>query len=210
MSGPTAQLRELKVPNAYEFVPTQHADERGVFLEAFRQDAVEEAVGHPLSLAQANCSVSRRGTLRGVHFAAVPPGQGKYVTCVRGAGLDVVVDLRVGSPAFGSWDMVRLDDVERRAVYAAEGLGHAFVALTDDTTIVYLCSEGYAPGREHAVNPMDPELGIAWPVDVEPLLSAKDSAAPSLADAGQSGVLPTYEECLLLYARLAGGTSPTP
>ncbi|MCZ9337371.1 dTDP-4-dehydrorhamnose 3,5-epimerase, partial [Streptomyces sp. TRM76130] len=96
-----------------------------------------EATGYDLSLAQANCSVSRRGVLRGVHFSEVPPGQAKYVTCVRGAVLDVVVDLRTGSPGFGRWEAVRLDDDTRHAVFLAEGLGHAFMALSDDATVVY-------------------------------------------------------------------------
>ena len=97
---------------------------------------------------------------------------------MRGAVLDVVVDLRVGSPTFGRWEGVRLDDVDRRAVYVAEGLGHGFCALTDDATLTYLCSEPPTtrPG-EHAVHPLDPELGIEWPADA-PLLSARDDAAP--------------------------------
>lgn len=205
---PSLAVRELAVPHALELVPTQHTDPRGVFLEWFRQDALEHAIGHPLALVQANSSVSRRGTLRGVHFADVPPGQGKYVTCVRGAGMDVVVDLRVGSPTFGTWDVVHLDDVERRAVYIPEGLGHAFLALDDDTTILYLCSEAYAPGREHAVNPLDPDLAITWPPDVAPLLSEKDAGAPGLTQARDSGLLPSYAECLQLYDRLAAGPRP--
>ena len=115
------------------------------------------------TLAQANCSVSAAGVLRGIHFSDVPPGQAKYVTCVRGAALDVVVDIRVGSPTFGQWDSVLLDDVDRRQIYLAEGLGHAFMSLADDTTVVYLCSTGYAPGREHGVHPLDPAIGIEWP-----------------------------------------------
>ena len=101
--------------------------------------------------------------MRGIHYADVPPSQAKYVTCVRGAVLDVIVDIRVGSPAFGRYDAVRLDDDERAAVYLSEGLGHAFVALTDDATVVYLCSEVYSPTREHGITPPDPDLGIEWP-----------------------------------------------
>ena len=106
--------------------------------------------------------MSRRGVIRGIHFADVPPGQAKYVTCVRGAILDVVVDLRAGSPTFGQWVAVRLDE-RRRAVFLAEGLGHAFMALSDQATVLYLCSTPYAPGREHGVHPLDPEIGIDWP-----------------------------------------------
>ena len=150
------KIRELEVPDAYAVTTTQHRDDRGAFLEWYRFEPLEEAVGHPLRLAQANCSVSRRGTVRGIHYADVPPSQAKYVTCVRGAVLDVVIDLRVGSPAFGRYDAVRLDDDERAAVYLAEGLGHAFVALTDDATVVYLCNEVYSPtarARDHAGRP---------------------------------------------------------
>lgn len=107
-------------------------------------------MGHRLDLVQANCSVSSRGTLRGVHFADVPPSQAKYVKCVRGAVLDVIVDIRVGSPTFGQWEGVRLDDDQHHAVYLSEGLGHAFMALTDDATVVYLCSAGYSPGASTA------------------------------------------------------------
>jgi len=196
------ELRELSIPHAWEITPKQHADERGVFLEWYRFERLAEVAGHPLRLAQANCSVSRRGVLRGVHFAQVPPSQAKYVTCLRGAVLDVVVDIRVGSPAYGRSEAVLLDDLDRRAVYLAEGLGHAFIALSDDATVSYLCSEPYSPSREHAVNPLDPELAIAWPQDVEPLLSPKDAAAPTLAEAREKGLLPSYEQCVAFYATL--------
>jgi len=195
-------VAELQVPDAFVFTPRQHPDGRGVFLEYFKREILTQAVGHPLSLAQANCSVSSRETLRGLHFAQVPPGQAKYVTCVTGAGLDVVVDLRVGSPTFGRWDSVVLDDTDRRAVYVAEGLGHAFLALSDQATLLYLCSEGYDPVREHGVHPLDPALGIAWPDDVTPLLSPKDAAAPTVAQARAAGLLPTYAECQTHYAAL--------
>ncbi|NHC16307.1 dTDP-4-dehydrorhamnose 3,5-epimerase [Motilibacter deserti] len=196
-------IRELKVPDAYEITPVQHKDDRGVFLEWFREARFVEAVGHPLDLRQANCSVSSRGTLRGIHFADVPPSQAKYVTCLRGAVLDVVVDIRTGSPAFGTWDSVRLDDVDRRAIYLSEGLGHAFVALTDDATVAYLCSEGYSPTREHGISPLDPDLAIKWPAEAgEPLLSPKDLAAPTLREAEASGLLPSYAACKEFYASL--------
>ncbi|MCW2941153.1 MAG: dTDP-4-dehydrorhamnose 3,5-epimerase, partial [Actinomycetia bacterium] len=147
-------------------------------------------------------SVSARGVLRGIHFADVPPGQAKYVTCVAGAILDVAVDLRVGSPTFGAWEAVRLDDVSRKGLYLAEGLGHAFLALTDQATVVYLCSEPYNPTGEHGVNPLDPEIGIAWPAGIEPLLSPKDAAAPTLAQAREAGLLPDYEQCTKFYRNL--------
>ncbi len=204
------QVDELKVPGAWSFTPRQFADPRGVFLEWFKAGVLEEAVGHPLTVKQANHSVSARGTLRGVHFAEVPPGQAKYVYCTRGAVLDVVVDVRVGSPTFGVSDAVRLDDQDRRGVYLAEGLGHAFLALTDDANVTYLCSEPYAPGREHGVHPLDPALDLPWAggaMDgVEALLSEKDAAAPTLAEAQESGLLPDYAQCQAFYASLRGGS----
>jgi dTDP-4-dehydrorhamnose 3,5-epimerase len=109
------------------------------------------------------------------------------------------VDIRVGSPTFGAWEAVRLDEVNRRSLFIAEGLGHGFVALTDDATVLYLCSTGYAPGREHGINPLDPTLGIEWPLSElggARVLSDKDAEAPSLREALDAGRLPRYEDCL--------------
>jgi dTDP-4-dehydrorhamnose 3,5-epimerase len=188
------KIRPLSIAGAFEVTPAQHSDPRGTFLEWYRFDRLAEAVGHPLDLAQANLSTSARGVVRGIHYADVPPGQAKYVTCVAGAVLDVVVDIRVGSPTFGQWEAVRLDDEDRRAVYLAEGLGHGFCAVTETATVTYLCSTTYRPGHEHGIDPLDPALGISWPVDV-PVLSDKDAAAPSLAAAQASGKLPQWEVC---------------
>jgi dTDP-4-dehydrorhamnose 3,5-epimerase len=199
------QVRALTVPGAFEVTPQQYADDRGVFLEWFKDATFVDAAGHPLTLAQANLSVSRRGTLRGIHFADVPPGQAKFVTCVSGAVRDVVVDLRAGSPTFGQWDAVLLDSVDRRAVYLAEGLGHAFCALEDDSVVVYLCSEGYAPTREHGIDPLDLELAIDWGLPREEiLLSEKDAAAPSLREA--TALLPTWAACEDYVAALVAST----
>lgn len=192
--------RELKVPGAWEITPRQFGDHRGVFLEWFKDPGFSANVGRTLDLAQANCSVSAAGVLRGIHFADVPPGQAKYVTCVRGAILDVVVDMRVGSPTFGQWDSALLDDVDRRAVFISEGLGHGFLSLEDDSTVIYLCSTGYAPDREHEVSPLDPGIGIDWPVvgrdgsSLQWTLSDKDLAAPTLQQARDAGLLPVYRE----------------
>ncbi|MFS8479072.1 MAG: dTDP-4-dehydrorhamnose 3,5-epimerase [Micromonosporaceae bacterium] len=199
------RIRPLSIAGAFEITPVQHGDPRGLFLESFRGDHLAAEVGYPMRVAQVNTSVSARGVVRGIHFADVPPGQAKYVTCVRGAVLDVVVDIRVGSPTFGRWEAVRLDDVDRRSIFLAEGLGHAFCALTDDATLTYLCSEVYRPAHEHAVHPLDADLGIDWPAEA-PILSARDAAAPTLADARAAGLLPSYDDCVSYYAmRRAGG-----
>lgn len=196
-------VHELDVPGAYEIVPDLRGDDRGVFFEWYRFDRIQEAIGHPLDLRQANTSVSRRGVVRGIHFADIPPGQAKYVTATRGAVLDFAVDIRAGSPTFGRWASVLLDDVDRKAIYLAEGLGHAFVALTDDATVSYLVSDVYNPTAEHGVSPVDPEIGLAYPEGVDLLLSPKDQAAPTLAEARESGLLPTWDDAVRLYDSLA-------
>jgi dTDP-4-dehydrorhamnose 3,5-epimerase len=189
------QIRELAVPDAYEITPVQRADDRGVFLEWYRFDELERVVGHPLDLRQANMSVSKRGVVRGVHFADVPRGQAKYVKAVSGAVLDFVVDIRVGSPTFGQWDSVRLDTETHRAVYISEGLGHCFVALTDDAAVTYLVSDVYNPSAEHGITPLDPDLGLVFPEEAgEALLSPKDLEAPTLAEAAAAGLLPTWSD----------------
>lgn len=199
------QVEALAIEGSWVFTPQIHGDDRGALLEWFKEPVLAEAVGHRLDLAQANCSVSARGVVRGIHFADVPPSQAKYVTCVRGAVLDVIVDIRVGSPTFGQWTSTCLDERSRRAVYLSEGLGHGFASLEDGSTVVYLCSEPYNPGREHEVHPLDPAIGIDWGLgDTAPELSAKDAAAPTLAEAAAAGLLPTWESCRAFRESLSG------
>ncbi|MDQ1305296.1 MAG: dTDP-4-dehydrorhamnose 3,5-epimerase [Actinomycetota bacterium] len=197
------EVVELGIAGAWVVTPRQHGDGRGLFLEWFKDSAFREATGHSLNLAQANCSVSAAGTVRGIHFADVPPGQAKYVTCLTGAVLDVVVDIRVGSPTFGRWEAVRLDTADRRAVYLSEGLGHGFAALEDGSTVAYLCSEEYNPEKERELYPYDAEIGVDWGFSLgECSLSAKDDAAPTLAEAAAAGILPDYEVCRSFRAGL--------
>lgn len=195
------EVTETKVPGAWVFTPRQHADDRGVFVEWLKTDVMRDAVGHGIEVAQANNSVSRRDVLRGIHFALVPPGQAKYVYCPRGALMDFVVDIRDGSPTFGAWDAVRLDDVDRRGMYIAEGIGHAFVALTDDASLTYLVSSPYDPSREFTISPDDPSLGIDWGV-ASPILSDRDRDAPTVEEARALGHLPTWESCVARYTEL--------
>ena len=202
--------RRLTVDGAWEVTPRQFGDPRGLFLEWFKSGPFEGALGHALDLQQANLSVSAAGVVRGIHFADVPPGQAKYVTCAKGAVLDVVVDIRLGSRTFGQWDAVLLDDVDRRAVYLGEGLGHAFMSLEDDSTVLYLCSTPYAPDREHGIHPLDPDIGIVWPATardgspLRPRLSEKDDAAPTLRAADVQGLLPTLADVTDHLAGLRG------
>jgi dTDP-4-dehydrorhamnose 3,5-epimerase len=197
-------IRELAVPDSWVLDLTPHGDDRGRFTEWYRADVLSSATGFGLTLAQANHSVSARGVLRGVHFALVPPGQAKYVYCPAGRVLDVVVDVRVGSPTFGVHDAVVLDSEQPRAVYLSEGLGHAFLSLADGSSVTYLVSSGYDPGREFGISPVDPALDLPWPADVEFELSAKDAAAPTLEEAAAQGILPTLEQSRARYAELRG------
>jgi len=189
-------IEPLAIDGAWMCRLTRHGDDRGSFAEWFRADRLEAATGRRLVPLQANHSVSGRGVVRGVHFTDVPPGQAKYVYCVSGAILDVVVDLRVGSATFGEHCAVRMDAAEPSAVYLAEGLGHAFCSLTDNTAVSYLCSTVYNPSEDRTVSPLDPDLAIAWPVsEAELQLSPKDQGAPSLAELRDQGFLPSLAEC---------------
>ncbi len=190
------KVRELKIPGAWEITPAIHGDNRGVLFEWFTNRGFTGFAGHRLDIVQANCSVSSAGVLRGLHFAEVPPGQAKYITCVSGAAFDVAVDLRVGSPTFGQWDSVVLDDKDHRTIYVSEGIGHAFFVLEDNSTIMYLCSAEYNPQREHTICPTDQALNIDWPLldGATPSMSDRDATAPSLDEVRAAGLLPTWAE----------------
>ena len=184
----------LGISGAWSVVTTPHGDERGVFVEWFRQDHIRTHTGLNFETAQANLSVSVRGALRGIHYADVPPGQAKYVTCVSGAILDYVVDIRLGSPTFGKWKSISLSAEQRNAVLIDVGLGHAFVALEPNTTVAYLVSDHFKPDSEHAVNPLDPDIGLDFPIAAGELsISPKDEAAPSLQQAHENGALPIWQ-----------------
>jgi dTDP-4-dehydrorhamnose 3,5-epimerase len=196
-------IEQLSVPDAWVCTPVVRADDRGAFVEWFRGDLLAAATGRRFEIVQANHSVSKRGVVRGVHFADVPPGQAKFVYCPHGAFLDIVVDLRVGSPTFGTVDSVVIDDVDRRAVFIAEGLGHVLCALQDGSSANYLVSTAYNPAAERTVSPLDPALALPLPTDLgELLLSDKDVAAPTLNQAQEQGILPTDERCRARYAAL--------
>jgi dTDP-4-dehydrorhamnose 3,5-epimerase len=196
------EFRPLSIEGAWEVTPRQFPDPRGVFLEGFRADHLAAHIGHEMAVRQTNVSVSTAGALRGIHYSDVPPSQAKYVTAVSGVFVDFIVDLRVGSPTFGQWDSVRLDTVDRRAVYLSEGLGHALACL-EDGTCVYLCSEVFAPTREHGVTPTDPDVALALPDGFDPVVSDKDAAAPTLAQAVEQGLLPRYEDAVAYRRSLA-------
>ena len=197
------QATPYSISGVWRFDPVLRPDDRGVFLESFKESVFVKTVGHSFDLAQMNISVSRAGTVRGVHFADVPPGQTKYVQCFSGMILDIVVDIRVGSPTFGQYEAIELDADSRSGLYISVGLGHAFCALSDSATVGYLCSEGYSPEREHGIHPLDPDLALPWPQGEQSVLSPKDAAAPPLAEAIASGLLPQYRECVEFISGLS-------
>lgn len=202
---PTMRVRPLAVAGAYAFTPRRFADRRGYFVSPFQEDAFHLAVGRrTLPVAQTNISRSDLGVVRGIHFTATPPGQAKYVSCIGGRSRDFVVDLRIGSPTFGQWDMVILDQEDCRAVYLPVGVGHAFAAEEPDTVMSYLVSSAYVPENELAVDVRDPVLGLPLPPGAEDRLSERDTVAPTLAEARAAGLLPTYEEAIRRERAQAG------
>jgi len=197
-------VRQLAVEGALEFTPRVFPDDRGLFVSPFQGPAFTEAHGGPLfQVAQTNHSKSRRGVVRGVHFTVTPPGSEKYVYCANGAALDIVVDIRVGSPTFGKCDAVLMDQVHFRSAYFPMGVGHAFVALREDTVMSYLVSSSYVAENELAISPLDPELRLPIPDDIDPVMSDRDRDAVTLAEALERGMLPDYELCRKLTAEAA-------
>jgi dTDP-4-dehydrorhamnose 3,5-epimerase len=199
------KARELNIAGAWEITPQLHSDSRGMFFEWLTDRGFTGFAGHRLDVRQANCSVSAAGVLRGLHFAQLPPSQAKYVTCISGTVFDVVVDIRVGSPTFGQWDSVLLDDRDHRSVYLSEGLAHGFLSLQDNSTVMYLCSTEYNPQREHTIAATDPTLAIEWPSEHQLLLSDRDAAAPTLDEVRAAGLLPSWEEAKDFIAALRDG-----
>jgi dTDP-4-dehydrorhamnose 3,5-epimerase len=159
--------------------PRVYGDERGFFVETYR-DEVWSEYGIPRDYAQDNHSRSRRGTLRGIHFQT-HPGQGKLVRCARGRVWDVVVDLRRGSPTFGEWEAVELDDERHLQLWIPVGFGHGFCVLSDVADFVYKCTAPYDPATEAGIRYDDPDVGVEWP-DIDLLLSERDRVAPKLSE----------------------------
>lgn len=188
------RITETAIPGVLVIDPAPIADERGVFYEAMRTEAIGAACGVPFQPRQVNFSVSRKSTLRGIHSVTVPPGQAKLVTCVRGAVRDVVVDLRLGSPTFGEHHVTPLDAASGRSVHVPIGVGHGFLALADDSCVCYVLSSAHLPGTQVDVNPLDPSLGLPWGFTDPPLISDKDARAPSLAKAAAAGLLTEWQD----------------
>ena len=158
--------------------PVVHGDQRGFFLETYRRNAFGD-LGIGVDFVQANQSRSRQGVVRGMHFQ---PGMGKLVRCVRGAIVDVLVDIRRGSPASGHWEAFELNDETHRQVYCPDGFAHGFCVLSEVADVVYGCTTYYDPATESGFRYDDPEVGIEWPAGLALAPSARDVSAPLLSD----------------------------
>ena len=169
-----------RLPGLVLVQPQVFGDHRGFFAETFRADAWA-AAGIDCDFVQDNHSRSRRGTLRGMHFQT-SPGQAKLVRCARGSIVDVVVDLRSASPTFGQWEAFTLDDETMRQLFVPVGFAHGFCVTSEVADVAYKCSNYYDPATESGIAYDDPEVGIAWPADVEPIVSERDADAPRLSE----------------------------
>ena len=184
----------LKISGSWKIEFQKFEDNRGFFYESFKAEDFPRLIGRNFDIKQTNTSSSAKGSVRGIHYALVPPSQAKLVQCQRGSIKDYVIDLRIGSPTFGQFEAIELDEKSASAIFIEEGLAHAFVALENNTIVTYYVSEKYNPEREKGINPFDKTLNILWP-EIDLILSEKDKAAISLEQAKDQGILTTYDEC---------------
>ena len=184
----------LKISGSWKIEFQKFDDNRGFFYESFKEEDFKNQIGRNLNIKQTNTSSSSKGSVRGIHFALVPPSQAKLVQCQRGSIKDYVIDIRVGSPTFGQFEEIELNEKSASAVFIEEGLAHAFVAFENQTVVTYFVTEKYNPEREKGINPFDKTLNVKWP-DIELILSEKDKQAISLEEAKNQGLLPTFDEC---------------
>lgn len=182
---------ELSIPGAYLMESPVWGDDRGFFREWFQLPDLESA-GLRFPAQQANLSTSKRNVVRGLHYSIAPKGQAKIVTCVHGELDDVIVDIRVGSPAFGSYEIVHLGADEGRSVFLPPGVAHGFSVSSDSGVICYLLSTPFNAPLELEINPFDEELNVMWPLSAEPIVSEKDKNAPTLAQRKAAGELPAF------------------
>ena len=184
----------LSIDGSWKIDFQRFDDNRGYFYESFKEEDFKTHIGRNFKIKQTNTSSSSKGSVRGIHFAMVPPSQAKLVQCQRGSIRDYVIDIRVGSPTFGKFEVVELGENSASAVFIEEGLAHAFVALENHTVVTYFVTEKYNPEREKGINPFDKTLNVKWP-DLELILSEKDKQAISLEEAKNQGLLPSFDEC---------------
>ncbi|WP_236169990.1 dTDP-4-dehydrorhamnose 3,5-epimerase [Pseudomonas parasichuanensis] len=172
----------LAIPEVVLFEPRVFGDERGFFFESFNQKIFDEVVGRTVNFVQDNHSRSLKGVLRGLHYQVRQP-QGKLVRVVQGEVFDVAVDIRRSSPTFGQWVGAHLSAENKCQLWVPEGFAHGFVVLSETAEFLYKTTDFYAPAHERCIAWNDPQIGISWPLDDAPQLSAKDSVGKRLAEA---------------------------
>ena len=184
-------LSELSIPGVYLLESPVWGDDRGFFREWFKSDDLR-AAGVAFETRQANFSFSARNVVRGLHYSLAPEGQSKLVTCVAGEVDDVIVDIRVGSPTYGQFEIVRLSADAPRSVLLPGGAAHGFCVLSESAGLAYLLSSPFNASVELEISPFDTRIGIEWTITGEPIVSAKDQAAPSLEQRLEAGQLPRF------------------
>ena len=178
------QFKRTKIEDVIIIEPAVHGDERGYFVETFRQDKLEEFLGFKVTFCQDNESKSSRGVLRGLHYQLAPAAQTKLVRVIKGKVLDVAVDIRKGSPTFGQYVAVELSEENKRQLFVPRGFAHAFVVLEDDTVFAYKVDNYYSPQNDRGISFSDPAIGIDWEIKESELkLSDKDTKQPKLNEA---------------------------
>jgi dTDP-4-dehydrorhamnose 3,5-epimerase len=184
----------MEIEGAWVAESTVWPDNRGFFLEWFKRDEIFNATGLDFFVQQANFSLSARGVIRGIHYSLAPIGQAKWVTCVSGSIIDVVVDLRIESPTFKMVEYVELERGDGKAVLIGPGLGHGFFSKEDNSGVAYLLNSPYSPDLEYDICPTDLDLGITWgngEIEQERhIISQKDLLAPTLISRQEQGKLP--------------------
>jgi dTDP-4-dehydrorhamnose 3,5-epimerase len=184
----------LSIDGSWKIEFERFDDNRGFFYESFKEEDFKTNIGRNFNIKQTNTSSSSKGSVRGIHFAMIPPSQAKLIQCQRGSIKDFVIDIRTGSPTIGKFEVIELSENSASAVFIEEGLAHAFVALENNTVVTYYVTEKYNPEREKGINPFDKTLNIKWP-DLELVLSEKDKKASTLEELKVDGLLPSYDEC---------------
>ena len=187
------KITRTSISGAWIIESQFHSDNRGEFSEVFKKSFIKDELDFIFSPVQSNFSVSKINVIRGVHYSLNAGGQAKYVTCLSGEVMDFVVDVRPNSPTFGKWISINLKSGSGKSILIAGTLGHAFVALKEDSHVNYLLDSEYAPEFEYQINPFDETLKIEWPGG-NYLVSDKDKSAPSLLELLEQKKLPTIEE----------------
>jgi dTDP-4-dehydrorhamnose 3,5-epimerase len=186
-------ISALEISGCFLIHQKVFSDNRGFFREWFRSSEISE-IDPKFSIEQANFSHSKKGVIRGLHYSIAPEGQAKVVTCTSGSVVDVLVDLRVGSPTYLSIQQIELSEDSGLSVFIASGVGHGFQVLSATGSMMYVTSSVYSPSQEKGISPIDPTLHIEWPILETSLvtLSGADQNAPSLTEASNLGILPIF------------------